>query len=306
MRIGLRIGLAGIFAMAASLFTMSAAPGSTMRWADLLDRPRPKADMRIAYGPDPLQFAELWLPRGKAPHPVVLMVHGGCWQTDIADASIMNYIADDLRTRGIAVWNIEYRGVDRAGGGYPGTFLDVAAAADMLRKAGPRYRLRTGRVVAVGHSAGGHLALWLAARGRISRKDPLHTGKPLPIAAAISIGGLPDLEAAQMPPGDTCDAEPVRKLTGPPTPKRPNPYSNTSPAAMLPFATPQILVNATRDRIAPPASAEAYAARARAVGITVRRVTIAEDGHVELIAPDTASWAAELAEIERALGMKAL
>jgi len=305
MRIGLRIGLIGVFAIAASLYAISAAPGSTMRWADLLDRPRPTADMRIAYGPDPLQFADLWLPKGKAPHPVVLMVHGGCWQTGIAEADIMNYIADALRSRGIAVWNIEYRGVDRAGGGYPGTFLDVAAAADALKKAGRRYRLRTGRVVALGHSAGGHLALWLAARNRIARADPLHAGKPLPIAAAISIGGLPDLEAAQMPPGDTCDAEPVRKLAGPPTPGRRNPYSNTSPAAMLPFATPQILVNAARDRIAPPAFAEAYAAKARARGITVRRVTIAEEGHVELIAPGTASWAAELAEIERALGMEA-
>lgn len=305
MNLSPRVWLAAALATCVPLLAVGATPGSTMRWADLLDRPRPTADMRIAYGPDPLQFADLWLPKAKAPHPVVLMVHGGCWQTGIAEADIMNYIADALRSRGIAVWNIEYRGVDRAGGGYPGTFLDVAAAADALKKAGRRYRLRTGRVVALGHSAGGHLVLWLAARNRIARADPLHAGKPLPIAAAISIGGLPDLEAAQMPPGDTCDAEPVRKLAGPPTPGRPNPYSNTSPAAMLPFATRQILVNATRDRIAPPAFAEAYAAKARARGITVRRVTIAEEGHVELIAPGTASWAAELSEIERALGMEA-
>lgn len=295
--------LAGLFAACIPLAGIFAASGGTMRWSDLLDRPRPKADLRIPYGSDPLQFADLWLPRGKAPHPVVLMVHGGCWQTDIADASIMNYIADDLRTRGIAVWNIEYRGVDRAGGGYPGTFLDVAAAADALDKEGPRHRLLTGRVVAIGHSAGGHLALWLAARGGITPNSALYKPRPLPISAAISIGGLPDLEAAQVPPGDTCDAEPVRKLVGPATPERPDPYGDTSPAAMPPFATPQILVNATRDRIAPPSFAEGYAAKAKAKGIDVRRIIVPEEGHVELIAPGTASWAAERAEIERALGL---
>ena len=80
-----------------------------------------------------LQVADLWLPDGPGPHPTVLMVHGGCWQTEIADRRIMNWIADDLRRRGIAVWNIDYRGVDRPGGGYPGTFQDAAAAADALR-----------------------------------------------------------------------------------------------------------------------------------------------------------------------------
>ena len=90
------------------------------------------------------------------------MVHGGCWQTEIADRRIMNWIADDLRRRGIAVWNIDYRGVDRAGGGYPGTFQDAAAAADALRDHAARYNLDLSRLVATGHSAGGHLALWLA------------------------------------------------------------------------------------------------------------------------------------------------
>jgi len=302
MRKSVQKWLAGLCATVVSIVGAGVASSGTMQWPDLLDRPRPKADVRIAYGTDALQFADLWLPRGKAPHPVVLMVHGGCWQTDIADASIMNYIADDLRTGGIAVWNIEYRGVDRNGGGYPGTFLDVAAAADALAKHGPHYHLETGRVVAFGHSAGGHLALWLAARNRIPKSSPLFNSRPLAIAAAISIGGLPDLEAAQSPPGDTCDAEPVRKLVGMASNGRPDVYADTSPAAMFPFGTPQILVNATRDRIAPPIFAENYATKAKLHGTDVRRVTVPDEGHVELIAPGTASWAAELAEIRRALG----
>jgi acetyl esterase/lipase len=135
-----------------------------MTWPDLLERPRPEPTETIHYGSDSLQVADLWLPAGRGPHPAVLMVHGGCWQTGIADRRIMDWIADDLRKRGIAVWNIDYRGVDRAGGGYPGTFLDAAAAADALRDAAPKYGLNIDRLVAVGHSAGGHLALWLAGR----------------------------------------------------------------------------------------------------------------------------------------------
>lgn len=292
---------AGALCGSAALIAMSGAFASTMKWADLLDRPRPKADVRIPYGHDPLQYAELWLPADKRSHPVVLMVHGGCWQTDIAEADIMNYIANDLRAHGIAVWNIEYRGVDRAGGGYPGTFLDVAAAADALRSSGPRFGLKINHVVAFGHSAGGHLALWLAARGRIPKASPLYSARPLPVATAISVGGLPDLEDAQTPPGDTCDAAPVHKLLGTASATRPDRYRDTSPAAMMPFSARQVLVNATRDRIAPPASADRYEAKAKASATTLRRITIPEEGHVELIAPDTASWRAERAEIERAL-----
>ena len=284
--------LAGIAAVAA---------GGTMSWPDLLDRPKPAADRRIAYGPDPLQYADLWLPKGKAPHPVVLIVHGGCWQTDVADAGIMNWIADALRARGIAVWNVDYRGVDRAGGGYPGTFLDVAAAADALRPAAARFGLKADQVVVLGHSAGGHLGLWLAARSRIPKGSPLYSPQPLAIATVISIGGLPDLRAAQTPPGDTCGIEAVHTLTGAPTRARPDIYRDTSPAEMMPFAARQILVNATRDRIAPPAFAAAYAAKGKAAGAAVRLVTVPDEGHVELIAPGTKAWAAEVAEIERAL-----
>jgi acetyl esterase/lipase len=138
-----------------------------MKWPDLLQRQRPEPDETIRYGDAATQLVDLWLPKGNGPHPTVLMVHGGCWQTEIADRRIMNWIADDLRKRGIAVWNIDYRGVDRAGGGYPGTFEDVAAAADALPRHARQYRLDLSRLVAVGHSAGGHLALWLA--GRIDR-----------------------------------------------------------------------------------------------------------------------------------------
>ena len=268
-----------------------------MTWPDLLDRPHPKADARIAYGADPLQHADLWLPKGKA-RGIVLMVHGGCWQTRIAKADIMDWIADDLRSRGIAVWNVEYRGVDVPGGGYPGTFQDVAAGADALRDVAAKHHLPIDRVVAVGHSAGGHLILWLTARGAVPATSALHADNPLAIRAAVSLGGLPDLEAASAPPGNTCGTEAVEKLVGAASPQRPDPYADTSPARLPQPAMPITLVNGGEDRIAPPAFAEAYALR---VGSKPKRILVAEVGHVELIAPETPAWKQAVGAIEAAL-----
>jgi acetyl esterase/lipase len=278
------------------LLTGAAMAAPLMHWPDLLNRPQPRPDRLVAYGADPLQHVDLWLPKTKGAHPVVLMAHGGCWQTDVAKADIMNWIADDLRKRGIAVWNVEYRGIDRPGGGYSGTFLDVANASDALAKNAAKYHLKTGRVVVIGHSAGGHLALWLAARRSLPRSSPLYSAHPIKLAAAISLGGLPDLEAASVPPGNTCDTESVTRLVGPPSPTHPDVYADTSPARLPDPAIPVTLVNGTLDRIAPPPFAEAYAAKRK-----VRRVTIADEGHVELITPDTKAWAATVRLIEDAL-----
>jgi acetyl esterase/lipase len=265
-----------------------------MAWPDLLERPRPAPSVTVAYGPDPLQVVDLWLPEGDGPHPVVLMVHGGCWQTDIADRTIMNWIADDLRRRGLAVWNIDYRGVDRTGGGYPGTFLDAAAAADALRDHAGTYRLDPSRLVAIGHSAGGHLALWLAARPRLPEDSPLRTADPLPIPNVISLGGLPDLEEAARPPGSGCGTEIIARLTG-------GRFADTSVPRLAPLGARQVLINGRQDRIIPIAYAEGYAGPVRSAGDAVEVLTIDRTGHVELVAPETAAWATAVEEIERVL-----
>jgi acetyl esterase/lipase len=263
----------------------ASAMAATIQFSDMLARPHPAGAIRIAYGHDPLQHADLWLPSGAGPHPVVLMLHGGCWQTSVATADLMDHAADDLRRRGIAVWNLEYRGVDRPGGGWPGTFEDVQAGLRALKANAARYRLRTDRIVALGHSAGGHLALWLAAKGGV--------------AAAISLGGLPDLEAASVPPGNTCGTDAVDRLVGKRQAGRTDPYADTSPARMAQPAIPITLVNGSEDHIAPPAIAAAYAARVR--NPRLRTVLLSGAGHFELIAPETAAWAAIVRDIEAAL-----
>jgi acetyl esterase/lipase len=274
----------------------SATPAALMKWPDLLERPRPEPSASIEYGDQQMQRVDLWLPTGKGPHPTVLMVHGGCWQTGIADRRIMNWIADDLRKRGIAVWNIDYRGVDREGGGYPGA---------------PRYNLDIDPLVATGHSAGGHLALWLAARRSekarasnplIPRGSPLLSPDPIQIDTVLSLGGLPDLELAATPPGSGCGTEVIERLVGPPTLSSRNVYADTSVPNLAPLGVRQVLINGLQDRIIPTEYASDYERKMRAAGDEVKVRFIDDTGHVELIAPETRAWAATVEEIERALG----
>ncbi|MFW2851871.1 alpha/beta hydrolase [Sphingomonas sp. TX0543] len=260
-----------------------------LTWPDLVARPRPAPDATIAYGADPFQKVDLWLPADDGPHPAVVMVHGGCWQTSIADRTLMDWIAADLRAAGIAVWNIDYRGVDRPGGGYPGTFDDAGRAVDLLRDHAAAYCLDLRRVVAVGHSAGGHLALWLAARPRLSPASPLHRTEPLPIAHVICLGGLPDLEATATSPDNGCGVEVIERLVGS---DRAAPFADTSIPPLLPLGVPHDLVNGREDAIIPYRFAADYVARAADAGDRVALHTIPATGHVELIAPESAAWGA--------------
>lgn len=272
-----------------------------LTWPDLLGRPRPAPDATVTYGDDAFQKVDVWLPVGKGPFPSVLMVHGGCWTTSIADRRLMNWIADDLRKEGIAVWNIDYCGVDRPGGGYPGTFLDAAMAADALMASAGRFQLDASRIVAVGHSAGGHLALWLAARPKLPANSALHTTQSLPIAHVISLGGLPDLEATAASPDNGCGTDVIAHLVGAPTATHPDVYADTSVPRLLPIGVAQDLVNGHEDRIVPMRLATSYVAQAEAAGDKAVLHIVPATGHVELVAPETAAWARTKRLIHRAL-----
>jgi acetyl esterase/lipase len=272
--------------LAASLAVSAQAQPKLMQWPDLMGRPLPKATARIAYGPDPLQVAEVWRPDGKGPFPTVLMIHGGCWLSGVSNLHIMDYAAEDLRKRGIAVWNIEYRGVDRPGGGYPGTFLDVAAGADALAAHARDYGLRTRKIVVLGHSAGGQLALWLAARPRLPAASPLRDPRPLDIAWTVSLGGLPDLGTAREGCGEKTVARLLAGTSGP------DPLADISPARLLPLNVPRILIHGGLDGTSPPTQGQAYVAAARAAGdLKAWTYAVPGEGHVEEISPGSRTWA---------------
>jgi acetyl esterase/lipase len=278
----LRLALAAL--LAASL-TAAAAP-KLESFTDLLAKPRQKADAKIAYGAAPEQFGELWLPKGKGPFPVVVLIHGGCWQAELPGTVLMDYMAADLRDRGVAVWNIEYRRLGSPGGGYPGTFLDAAAGVDSLRSLASSRNLDPSRVVVAGHSAGGHLAAWTAGRARLPKDSPLYVADPLPIRAAVTIDGINDLKAYRAEgPGRCGEPETVDQLLkGAPKNSR---YADTSPRELLPTQVPQIVVSGERDPIVPVKLARDYAAAATRSGTKTELVIYPGTGHFEQIDPAT-------------------
>ena len=272
-----------------------------MTWSDLTERELPQPTSSHVYGDHPSQLADLWLPDGQGPHPVVLMVHGGCWQKSIADRSLMNYAAEDLRQRGMAVWNVEYRGVDETGGGYPGTYLDVRDAAHQLIEIGPSFNLDVDQIVAFGHSAGGHLAAWTALQSNIPQGSRIGREAALPVSTVVISGGLADLEASKPVTLESCLADIIDDLTGLPTADRPNVFSDTSVPELLPTTVALISVNGDQDRIAPPELGQDLTVMVIAGGGDGRFIEVPETGHVELIAPGTSAFEIQAELLKAAL-----
>ena len=273
-----------------ALMTDTPAQLSLLTWGDLLSQDKPNPAVSISIGERDTDVVDLWLPETPGPHPVVVMVHGGCWQKSIADRTLMNYAAEDLRQRGLAVWNIEYRGVDEPGGGYPGTYLDVAKATDALRDHAAAYDLDLQRVVGTGHSAGGHLVTWLATRAALPEESSLASSDPLAFKGVINSGGLADLELSVQVTQNDCLGAIVDDLTGTASEARTDVFSDTSPARLLPVPGVFYSVSGDMDRISPPGLASAIARLDRSAGGSGKAVIIAGNNHVDLIAPGTAAW----------------
>ncbi len=148
-------------------FMAEIATAQLVSWRDIIEAEHPEPTERIYFGNDSLQFADLWLPENEPSHTTVILIHGGCWLNIYPGLELMHLVADELRNHGFAVWNLEYRRLGTEGGGYPGTFKDIADGADYLYQISGDFDLNLNRVIAAGHSAGGHLATWLSARKNI-------------------------------------------------------------------------------------------------------------------------------------------
>jgi acetyl esterase/lipase len=222
------------------------------------------------YGPHPSQVAELFRPDGAGPSPVAVVVHGGFWR-EAYDRRLMDDLCRDLAGRGWAAWNVEYRRLG-GGGGWPATFDDVASAIDAL--AGLE-GLDRSRVVSIGHSAGGPLALWAAAR----------TDARVRVTHAVSQAGVVDLaEAARLGLSNGVADE----LVG----GRRERFAEASPLELLPLGLPQLLVHGEEDAVVPVSIARGYAAAARAAGDAVDLVTLTGVRHFEHLDPASSAWEA--------------
>jgi acetyl esterase/lipase len=196
-------------------------------------------------------------------------------------------MASDLASAGVATWSVEYRRVGDDGGGWPGTFEDVAAAADFLRTVADPYHLDLERVVALGHSAGGHLAMWLAGRQSLPTDDHLRGADPLPLRGVVALAGIFDLAAYAAPEG--CGSAVAPLLGGDPD-EVVDRLRRASPIQLAPVGVPQVLVLGTLDPIVPREQARSYERIAEAAGDRVEVQEIEGAGHFELVVPGTAAF----------------
>lgn len=255
---------------------------------------------RVSYGRRRSQHGELWLPEGDGEVlPVVVLLHGGFWKRAYG-LRLMHGLAADVAARGWAAWNLEYRRVGvLSGGGWPATFDDVAAGIDRLAGMARIHRLDLTRVVTVGHSAGGHLALWAAARPRLPDGSPGRlTPDSVIVTGAIGLGAVSDLESAAR--AGLGGGATVRLLGGPPG-GHADRYAVASPFALLPLGVPQVLVHGCADDTVPVAMSERYAERSIALGDDATLVALPGVGHFEPIDPGTAAWGATADHIKALL-----
>lgn len=245
---------------------------SAMALTSILSLPPVPADHRLFYGSDPLQFGELRLPQTAGPHPVVVIIHGGFWRNRY-NLDHITHLAAALTKAGAATWSLEYRRIGDTGGGWPGTGEDILRGIGHLQKIANQYPLDLARVVVVGHSAGGHLALWAAQKTRLK--------------GVVSLAGVADLrEAWERKLSDSVVAD---FLGGSPA-EAPDRYRDASPIEHLPLRTPVRLIHGAKDDIVPVAISERYEAAARAKGDDVELIRLPQAGHFELIDPRTAEY----------------
>lgn len=242
--------------------------------------------IRIPYGSDPEQFGELRMPDATGEVPVIMIIHGGCW-VSYYDLGLMDAMAEELAKEGFATWNVEYRRIGNPGGGWPGTFTDVALALKQLKELAKSYPLDLDNILVTGHSAGGHLALMLGAQHRLPTRSEIRvTGLP-DIRGIVSLAGITDLKTYYAPAG--CGSNTKGLMGGLPN-EFPERYSEGSPINHLPLGVRQILVNGAIDNIVPLSHVTPYHISAIGKRDPVELVTVPDAGHFEVITPGSVAW----------------
>jgi acetyl esterase/lipase len=235
----------------------------------LTDPPPPAADARLAYGPEPLQFGDLRLPRAERA-PLAVVIHGGYWKATY-NLIHTGHMCRALTEAGIATWNVEYRSVGVPEGAWPVAGEDVALAVEFVRE----LPVDQARVVLVGHSAGGQLALWAGKRTQ------------LPVVALAPVSDVRESAARNGPDGAAAQFMTSEQ------------FADGSPLELLPLGVPQIVIHGTADDGVPYAMSERYV---EAAAGEAQLVTLEGSGHFELIDPLASPWSQVSAAIESLLG----
>lgn len=289
--LGLAAAACGAFTAACSGRSRSVPSGSggqAATGASAAGAPRAR---RISYGSDGSQYGELYLPTAARRRGVIVVIHGGFWQAQYT-ASLGTSLAVDLARRGWATWNLEYRRLGD-GGGWPATFDDVAAGIDLL--ATPAFAsaaLDLSRVVAVGHSAGGQLAVWAAARPGLPASAPGASPR-VRVHGVVSQAGVLDLvRAAETSLGGTA----VAGLVGGMPAALADRYRLASPVARVPIGVPVRCVHSPDDGIVPLEQSQRYVEAATKAGDDAALVRTSGD-HFALITVGSAAWTATVQQL---------
>ncbi|MEU5888071.1 alpha/beta hydrolase [Streptomyces sp. NPDC047461] len=290
----------------------SAAARAAAEEESAFSHPPVDPDVSAAYGDHPDQVIDFYTPKGDVSlAPLVIVLHGGAWRAPY-DRRHITPFADFLTRRGFAVANVEYRrgavlpgqggpgqgagsGAGPVAGRWPDTFDDVAAALDalpdlvrqLLPQADPR------RMVITGHSAGGHLALWAAARHMLPADAPWRTDRPTPLRGVVALAPIADFTVAGEL--DVCGGAALQLLGGEAHFGERQPYAD--PALLLPTGIATTLVQGRTDVVVPEAVAEAYADAAAKAGEVVGLTLLEDVGHFPLIDPAADACAVVVEEI---------
>lgn len=237
----------------------------------LTDTP-PQADARLRYGDDEFQFGDLRLPKGAGPFATAMFIHGGFWRAryDLKHAS---FLCAALSKVGFVTWNLEYRRVGNQGGGWPGSFEDVTAGYQFLRQLARKYPIDTKRILVLGHSAGGQLALALAAHHNSMR-------------AVVSLAGVVNLRRAW---DLHLSNDAVAEFLGGDPQRVPDHYHEASPAE-LEIHCKQLLIHGTEDDIVPVQMSRDYAKQKLEKRESASLLEIPKIGHFEIVDPQSAIW----------------
>jgi acetyl esterase/lipase len=255
--------------------------------------------INIPYGEHRSQFGVLRVPKESTPYPVVITIHGGFWQSKY-DLDENNPFAEDLTSRGYTTWNIEYRRVGEDGGGWQGTFNDVINAVNHLSKLEERFNLDLSRVIVLGHSAGGHLALWLASQNNEIKEEMGNNFNKLiiPVRGVISLAGVTDLRNMWRIHEDKGIHSHVGSFVGGSPQEVPERYRLASPIELLPLNIEQILIHGELDRHVPVDLSKNYYQKAIELGDKASLVVLPEVEHFKIIDPSSTAWQSVVNSLE--------
>lgn len=250
---------------------------------DILNIPPPPADARVVYGKDPNQFGELRFPKTSGPFPVVMNIHGGFWRAQYG-LGHAGHLCAALTGKGYATWNVEYRRVGNPGGAWPGTFEDIKSSYRFIPQIAKQYKLDASRILVMGHSAGGQLALALAAH-------------ELAVARVVSLAGVVDLQQAYR---DHLSNDAVVEFLGGKPSEVAEHYREADPMD-LSIKAKQWLIHGAADEVVPPMYSRNYVETKQRRGEDAHYLEIGPAGHYELIDPRSPAWSKVLDTVLRML-----